>query len=562
MMATLLHDQRLANALIGSALVTFTLLLHIIFPNTGASGQTLPFNGAMWMGFFLMVALALWPVTHGKVQFSAFHQGVAMLLLAFWLPLFWSWNEASLVALPRLLGVTAGALLLFALAQPGLSRRHWWWLGMAILAGALLETALGYVQLYVLERTDPLSYLLGYDPLSGRPFGVFQHVNVMASFLASALVISAWLQGEARNRLEKAVILLAPLFMPVLILVIQSRTSWFAVLIAVPLVLIHLYKLDQARCREWGAALLVGCMLAAIAWWAPWAEESVAVKAVDKAGERLPVYLHSLRMILEAPFSGWGYGRFQHDFVHSFADWRAALPVNQPVVVDPLITATFFHPHNELLLWGVEGGLLPMLAMIGFGSWVIWRIWSHGPRGERLLMTVLPLPLVLHAMTEFPFYYSLGHWLAFLLILGMIADRCWPTREKTMGSGAPLRVGIIFAVPLLWGFMMTHLHALWQIKLVIDRQGRDISSLERIVNPLGIGYEIDYLQMNYDLHRKSPQAYREYKLWWLEASGKYPDRGLYENMLVLQRMHNDRNPVLSYEEAARLYPLIPAWLGR
>jgi O-antigen polymerase len=248
--------------------------------------------------------------------------------------------------------------------------------------------------------------------------------------------------------------------------------------------------------------------------------------------------------------------------VHSFADWRAALPVNQPVVVDPVITVTFFHPHNELLLWGVEGGLLPMLAMIGFAGWVTWRIWSRGPRGERLLMTVLPLPLVLHALTEFPFYYSLGHWLAFLLILGMIGDRCWPTREKTMGFGAPLRVGIILAVPLLWGFMMTHLHALWQIKLVIDRQGRDISSLERIVNPLGIGYEIDYLQMNYDLHRKSREAYQEYRLWWLEAAGKYPDQGLYENMLVLQRMQNNRDPVLSYEEAARLYPLIPGWMGR
>jgi O-antigen polymerase len=248
--------------------------------------------------------------------------------------------------------------------------------------------------------------------------------------------------------------------------------------------------------------------------------------------------------------------------VHSFADWRAALPVNQPVVVDPIITATFFHPHNELLLWGLEGGLLPMLAITGFACWVTWRIWSHGPRGERLLMTALPLPLVLHSMTEFPFYYSLGHWLAFLLILGMIADRCWRTREKTIGFGAPVRVGVILAVPMLWVFMMTHLHALWQIKLVIDRQGRDISSLERIVNPLGIGYEIDYLQMNYGLHQKSREAYQEYRHWWLEAAGKHPDQGLYENMLVLQRMQNSRDPVLTYEEAARLYPLIPVWLGR
>jgi O-antigen polymerase len=562
MTATSPHRQRLIYGLIGTAIFTYILLLHVIFPNTRATGQTLPFNGVMWMGFFLMVALAVWPVTHGKVQYSAFHKGVALLLLALWLPFFWSWNEASLVALPRLLGVTAGALLLLSLAQPGLGRRHWWWLGMAILAGALVESVLGYVELYVLERTDPLSYLLGYDPLSGRPFGVFQQVNIMASFLVTGLVVSAWLYGEAHSRLENGVTLLAPLFMPALILVIQSRTGWLATLIVVPLVLIHLYKLDHARFRVWGEALLAGCVLAAIVWWAPWAEESVVIKEVDKAGQRLPVYLHSMRMILEEPFSGWGYGRFQHDFMHSFADWRAALLVNQPEIVEPIITVTFAHPHNELLLWGVEGGLLPMMAIMGFAGWVIWRIWAHGPRRERLLMTALPLPLGLHSMTEFPFYYSLAHWLAFLVILGMIADRCWRSREKPIGFGAAVRVGVLVAVPLLWVFMITHLHALWQIKLVIDRQGRDISSLEQIVNPLGISYEIDYLQMNYGLHQKSREAYEEYKRWWVKAASKYPDQGLYENMLVLQRMQNKREPVLTYEEAARLYPLIPEWLGR
>ncbi len=480
-MTTAAPNRRLIQWFIGTVFLTFVVLLHITFPHMGGSGLRLPFNATVWIGFGVMMAIAMWPAARGVIRYSAFHKGLGLLLLALWLPFVWSWNEASLIALPRMLTVTAGAILLLGITQLQLSRRDWWWVGMAILAGALLEAAYGYIQLYLFEAGN----WLGYNPAPGRPYGIFQQTNVMASFLVTGLVVSAWLFGEARNRLESSVILLAPLLMPALILVIQSRTGWLAALIAVPMVLVHLWHLDRRRFRAWAGALAAGCVLAVIVWWAPWAEAGYVSKAVSAPGERLPVYLHSLRMIAEEPLSGWGYGRFQHDFLYSFADWRAALPVNQPEIVEPIITQNYAHPHNELLYWGIEGGLLPMLAILAFAGWVAWRLWRHGPQGERLLLTALLLPISLHAMTELPFYLSLAHWLTFLLVLGRVANQSWQTKEKHNRYTFGIRVGVFMAVPMLVLFMGTHLLALNHMKRTLTDQDQRIDTTG-IINPLGI----------------------------------------------------------------------------
>jgi len=218
-------NPRLRKAFIVTAFVTFTVLLHVTFPNLGGTGLRMPHNAAVWIGFGVMMAIAMWPASHGVIRFSAFHKGLGLLLLALWLPFLWSWNEASLIALPRMLTVTAGAILLLGIAQLQLTRRDWWWIGMAILSGVLLETAFGYVQHFVLQPGN----WLGYPVESGRPYGVFQQVNVMASFLTTGLVISAWLFAEARNNVERGVTLLAPLLIPFLLLTIASRSGFLAV---------------------------------------------------------------------------------------------------------------------------------------------------------------------------------------------------------------------------------------------------------------------------------------------------------------------------------------------
>ncbi|SEK40771.1 PglL family O-oligosaccharyltransferase [Halomonas daqiaonensis] len=544
-------NRRLIKWFIGTAIFTFTVLLHITFPNMGGSGLRLPFNATVWMGVGLMMALSMWPATRGVIRYSKFHIGLGLLLLALWLPFLWTWNEASLIALPRMLTVTAGAILLLGLAQLQLTRRDWWWLGIAMLLGALLETALGYVQFYLLEQGN----WLGYNPATGRPYGIFQQVNVMASFLVTGLVVSAWLFGEARdNKLERGVILLAPLFMPALILVIASRAGWLAAFIAVPMVLLHLWHLDRSRFRAWAGTLAAGCLLAMVVMFSPGEDKGGrSAESISSQGYRPQVYEHSLRMIAEKPITGWGYGRFQHDFLHSHADWRTAEEGRAT------LKEHYSHPHNELLYWGIEGGLLPMLAILAFAGWVAWRLRVHGPRGERLMLTALLLPLGLHSMTELPFYHSLGHWLAFLLLLGMVVNLCWQTKEKHNRYTFGIRVVACLAVPVLGVFMATHLHTLWQVKSVLETQGKNTGALNRVINPFGIPHDLEFLVMTQQLAAaralRMGGAVQDYQEWAEEEARMVPGPELYLNLLEAESFYKSQEKIVA-KRVKYLFPEI------
>ncbi|QFU01480.1 O-Antigen ligase [Halomonas sp. THAF5a] len=549
-------NRRLIRWFIGTAIFTFTVLMHVSFANLGGSGLRLPFNATVWMGFGVMMALSMWPATRGVIRYSAFHKGLGLLLLALWLPFIWSWNEASLIALPRMLTVTAGAILLLGLAQLQLTRRDWWWLGMAILLGALMETALGYAQMYL----PGLDQWLNYTGTLSRPYGIFQQVNVMASFLVTGLVISAWLLDEARqSRLERGVTLLAPLFMPALILVIQSRTGWLATLIAVPMVLAHLWYSDRKRFNAWGGALAIGCVLAAIIWWTPWAETSNTIKSsASSAGERFPVYLHSLRMIAEEPITGWGYGRFQHDFLFSFADWRAALPINQPEIIDPIITQNYTHPHNELLYWGIEGGLLPIVAITAFSGWLGWRLWQNGRTGGSLLFTALLLPLALHSLTELPFYHSQAHWLVFILLVGMAASIRWSTQKIKNHYTFGVRVGALFAMPLLLVFMGTHLQAIHVFATNATSEGA-VYDTRGIINPLGTPSLINRTNILLNLNNSiSSKNKREAKNFANELEEEFSQRPYYvilKKLTESYRFINDKEKLRRTELVGEyIYP--------
>ncbi|MBB3332765.1 O-antigen polymerase [Halomonas campaniensis] len=416
---------------------------------------------------------------------------------------------------------------------------------MTGIAGALLETAYGYVQFYLLQPGN----WLGYRPDYGRPWGIFQQVNVMASFLATGLVISAWLYGEARNRIEKGIILLAPLFMPAMLWVIASRSGWLGVAIGVPMVLVHLWGLDRARFRQWATALGTGVILAVVVGLTA-GEGGRSAEAITSQGLRPQVYEHSLRMIAEKPVAGWGYGRFQHDFLHSHADWRTAEEGRAP------LRENYAHPHNELLYWGIEGGALPMLAILAFALWVAWRVIAHGPRGEKWLLLALLVPLSVHSMLELPFYHSLAHWLVMLLIIGMVSQRCWATQEKGNRYTFGIRVGAWLAVPVVWVFMGTHLQTLWQIKTYIESEGNDALALTTAVNPLGIPNEIEFLVMTQHLTAARELGWTEdikyYQDWAEEHAKLLPSSALYQNLMIAKTYsENDPDFINRYK---RLFP--------
>lgn len=129
-------------------------------------------------------------------------------------------------------------------------------------------------------------------------------------------------------------------------------------------------------------------------------------------------------MIAAHPLSGWGYGSFEYAFQH----FRIEL------VPPTRVLEIARHPHNELLYWWVEGGLVALLGislLILGGGRLLLQVFRHDRRafstgaanaGETSALCLALLPMLIHTQLEYPFYLSAMHWMVFLLLLAM-ADR-------------------------------------------------------------------------------------------------------------------------------------------
>ncbi|MBB3185626.1 O-antigen polymerase [Halomonas fontilapidosi] len=542
-------NRRLIKWFIGTAIFTFTVLLHVTFPNIGGSGLQMPSNSAVWLGFALMMAIAMWPATRGVIRYSKFHIGLGLLLLALWLPFIWSWNEASLIALPRMFTVTAGAILLLGLAQLQPTCRDWYWLGMAILLGVLLEAIYAIVQYYLLGP----GLWLSYDPEYGRPFGVFQQPNVLATFLTTGLVISARLMRDLRSRPLTVLASFAPLLIPLPVFLTYSRIGWLSFLIIVPILLVYLFLTGRRQFIIWAGLLIIGILIAYVGLinieTSP--RDPTSTNTVNL---RIGKILHSINMIMDKPVTGWGYGRFQHDFINSLAEARAS-----DAGVNLVITTNLSHPHNELLLWGIEGGLLPMTAMLCMGIYVMYRVFFSKLGKERIILFCLPLPLLLHSMTELPFYHSTTHFLTFVLLLGFIVAVAEKTSTRDFRYTFSIKIGAFFATPLLLLFFATHLHTLFKIADYAYKITESRDPLGDIINPFGMYRQLEFLQMSRQVNAGVAigftRAAEDYIHWAEESKRLVPRPELYYNLILAYRALEDDAAVKRVEsEAEWLYP--------
>lgn len=203
-----------------------------------------------------------------------------------------------------------------------------------------------------------------FDPSAIRPYGIFQQVNVLASFLGFVLALS------------------------------------IIFIISAPQVRIKIIKIIFV--------IFLGAVIASVVRY------QISLGTREYTGSntlRFELWLHSVEMILAKPFSGWGFGSFEHEFARIRMDAHAYK--NSFDVV---------HPHNEILYYWIEGGMLAFTGLMAILiSWFL-PFWKLRKNVERQLLWSLTLPVVLHTMLEFPLYQSLPHlWL--LLLLGHLALR-------------------------------------------------------------------------------------------------------------------------------------------
>jgi len=406
-------------------LLAILLLLAPFYfhPNIGGTGLRIPNNIALWLVASLIGFYSLYKLVTNPFIYLPRHYLLLLLfpLLAFLSGVI-SGVEIASQWIFRILFIAGGTLFFFSLFQYKLKQGRLDRILFIVVISALLHSLAGIIQIIFLK--DLPSWLP--ININGVPTGFFQQINNQASYQVTAIVAALWLSSRpiiskgASSRF--AFILLAIFCSSFVISYSGSRVGALAFLLAVPLLLIsrwHWIKLDIKR---WGLILLV--LLVSITSASVIESDRGLTTALDKAtamnagfsgSARLGIYDIAIDVIKEKPLFGHGIG----SFVRVWQLGKPAFYADNPDAKLPGQRVS--HPHNEVIFWLVEGGLIAGLGLFSVLVAIVLTL-KNSPPSRRYAYLALLIPITLHTQVELPFYSSANHWFVFLILLFVVSQ--------------------------------------------------------------------------------------------------------------------------------------------
>ncbi|WP_431224597.1 Wzy polymerase domain-containing protein [Serratia sp. L9] len=247
------------------------------------------------------------------------------------------------------------------------------------------------------------------------------------------------------------------------------------------------------------------------------------------------------------PLLGWGYGSFQYQFLHHIHLTQPDLP----------LSFNLSHPHNELLLWAVEGGLPSLLgiALLGLGLWRLLRRRLRFPREPAPWIAMLPIAL--HMMVEYPLYLSAAHAIFLLVILRVSDVRLTYRRAAGTQRFARITAGGLSLLTLL--YMVNGLHSALIINTV-EKQGlKPFDTLQRVITPTPwqtrYDFDIHLHQLLQYPQSKDIAALRGYQRWAENEIRVRPEANIYFNLILVSRLLlQPQRAIDLLFEAQRLFP--------
>ncbi|CAI1980594.1 PglL family O-oligosaccharyltransferase [Serratia proteamaculans] len=542
------------------------------FPNMGGVGLSLPFNPLVYAVMAVMVLL-IWcgkPRRRGIV-FTPTARCLTMGVVLLAVPLAYGPAAGFSSAAWRVAALLAGWIFYCSGLQVRLPFR----LRQPLLV-VLLAIVAGQAVIAVLQLFLPA---WSWVPLRGaRVYGIFQQPNVLGSFIATglALTLMQWLlpgyalvasRREGARRI--ALSLLLVLFSAVLVW-IQSRAAWLATLLVV-LGFWGCFRHHFTRgLLSASLLILLGTALGGVVML--WPESAGGVRYISHEMSnqaRLAMLQDTLKMIAAHPLSGWGYGSFEYAFQHFRIE---QVPPTQVLEIAR-------HPHNEILYWWVEGGLVALLGIslliLGGGRLLLQAI-RHDRRafsggavnaGEASALCLALLPMLVHTQLEYPFYLSAMHWMVFLLLLAM-ADRLSCRKIGVIILPARGRLPLRCGIGGLCMATLVMMVAIFRGGLSLtqaERNGlRDIQILDSM-SPIARWGLQDRVNFDAQTHRlltyntrRDDSELSRYAVWARHYLTRRVDANVYASLIAILRYQQQTAEAEKYGfDAALLFPADP-----
>lgn len=524
--------------------------MHFFMHNQGGSGLYLPFNMVGWAFFSVLIAIGIWHLTIVKKRVFSLSQrsflaGFVILLLPFLNP-DTDWNVGAEL---RFLAIAAGLLLFFSLSQfqfPEKSRHS---LLYFLLGAVAIEAALGLVQFFLLKDGN----WLGYNVKINRPYGIFQKDSVFSSFLAAGLAISFYLQrwdaSVVNSRWKQGLLSFILLATPLLLVQIQSRAGIYGAVLAVVCMLPILWRYN--RRIFWWSLLLMGLGFAVgfIIFNAARSAESYEVTT----SFRKLYWTHLFSMVPQSLWLGHGYGSFEYTFLHDFYAPENIKPGMR------LMEENLDHPHNELLFWLHEGGIVAVVGLLVIAVGYIRILSKCSGWAKRISLLALVLPLLFHSMVEYPFYHSVAHFFFFVVFL-WLADAESGQQKIIDYQYCFFARMLALLIPLLVvPFMLSGLQAASVLTKYERMKDKNPQMLDQIINPLAwmmvYEFQMHSAQLTFSAAMHDKTGLESFVDWAKEFLHNTPRAAVYVQLVFALQQLNDTEQAQHWlAEGKRVFP--------
>ncbi len=528
-------------------LIFFGVILHIYLPNLGGSGLSLPLNIISNFSIALFIFLvSIIQLKRTTLFYSTASNLISIGLIIFIFICFFSpdaYRQSAYLTAYWILGILVFYQLLMQINFSEVDCDIILW---GILLASVIESTLAIVQTFNLLPIAGLSY----PPLSGeRPYGIFQQVNVFSSFICVGIASAVGLIIKIKKNTwySLSIIMISLILMSSVLPLSQSLTGYLSLF----LVLIVFFIFARYYRKKILLALfsiIIGLILGYII--------KIGLNVSDVSEMKLHtshirwvLWQHSLSLFSENFLWGTGVGSFESVFLERFGG--NLISTSQ---------STMSHPHNEILRWMVEGGLIGLLG-ICFITLGVFYLLRSSLRRQNYIYLVIALPIFIHIMTEFPLWLSTPHGIVLILLL-----RCTDVSLKkqiiykpiAIFSRSILALGGVFSITLLYLTLqaqqyLTYIEKTgsqsilstsnpannkWSYLLIADRYCYD----------LNMGYLLRYNETHDNKYLKL------FDIWAEDYSLKHPDINVYYSwILVLNELDQKEKAKKIYKKAKWLF---------
>lgn len=555
-------------------LILFTIGMNFHIPNYGGSGFDLPHNGMVTVIAILIIALAIIKVLYSQtVHSSPLLPALFLLLLCLIIPGLFNYHSETgslrLIVFP-LLGML---FFYFAIEQFIDSKNTAITILYLICLATLIQVIYALLQKYV-DLSSLAVYIFSGGGKMPQPTGIFQQQNILSSFLATGILIASYLISRSelhQQEKKKKFLLIASLLATILgglfiLLVIGSRAAILGLLIGVVLLGISRWKFLLSINRKIVLLFLV-CIVIISAYnyehitkFSDRTSHAIEALSTDNTDSelqnrrRLVIWEIATDTYLKAPLIGHGLGNFEKEF----QDEARAYNESVDIKLDEFIS----HPHNEIIFWGIESGVLAIIALLAFMGYYLYLLFSQGYR-HGLQWLALLAPIGLQTQVSLPFYLSTIHLVIFLLLMVMSVQH----RITTYAIAIPLLLKKGIVVGIL-GILVFQAFFAWTLFNGILNMGAFKYTGNKVEGLLDTPLNNLALHKNALVYKKQFQFIRYYKqgkiaviplyVQWLNEQIKYNDNAVLYHYLFKAHLSlgNIKEALNTISAAKKRYPYL------